>query len=138
MKCHIMRHFIRVFTVYKIRVKESSVYNEPVNKMLVHCVNSERPDEPARLRSLVRAFARIHDTVFVLKQLKEDAFNHCFLLNSLSRWIIHLFVCLFCCFTSQSTAMVMGGGKVSSPNHLFSWASLNKRLILPVTYIIYH
>ena len=32
------------------------------------------------------------------------------------------FVCLFCCFTSQSTAMVMGGGggggggRVSSPN----------------------
>ena len=76
--------------------------------MLVHCVNSERSDEPARPRSLVRAFARIHDTVFVLKQLKEDAFNHCCLLNSRSRWIMHLFVCLFCCFTSQSTAMVMG------------------------------
>ena len=135
MKCHIMRHFIRVFTVYKIRVKESSVSNEPVNKMLVHYVNCERSDEPARPRSLVRAFARIHDTVFVLKQLKEDAFNHCCLLNSRSRWIMHLFVCLFCCFTSQSTAMVMGGGgKVSSPNHLFSWASLNKRLILQFRY----
>ena len=81
---------------------------------MVHCVNSECSDEPARPRSLVRAFARIHDTVFVLKQLKEDAFNHCCLLNSHSRWIMHLFVCLFvclfCCFTSQSTAMVMGGG----------------------------
>ena len=42
----------------KVRVKESSVYNEPVNKMLVHCVNSERSDEPARPRSLGRAFAR--------------------------------------------------------------------------------
>ena len=113
---------------------ESSVYNEPVNKMLVHCVNSERSDEPARPRSLVRAFARIHDTVFVLKQLKEDAFNHCCLLNSRSRWIMHLFVCLFCCFTSQSTAMVIGGGEVSSPNRLFNWASLNKRLILQVRY----
>ena len=101
--------------------------------MLVHCVNSERSDEPARPRGLVRAFARIHDTVFVLKQLKEDAFNHCCLLNSRSRWIMHFFVCLFCCFTSQSTAMVMGG-KVSSPNHLFSWASLNKRLILQFRY----
>ena len=100
--------------------------------MLVHCVNSERSDEPAHPRSLVRAFARIHDTVYVLKQLKEDAFNHCCLLNSRSRWIMHLYVCLICCFTSQLTAMVMGGGggKVSSPNHLFSWACLNKRLIL--------
>ena len=62
--------------------------------MLVHCVNSERSDEPARPHSLVRAFARIHDTVFVLKQLKEDAFNHCCLLNSRSRWIMHLFVLL--------------------------------------------
>ena len=35
-----------------------------------------------------------------------------------------LFVCLFFCFTSQSTSMVMG--VVSSPNHTFSWASLNK------------
>ena len=26
------------------------------------------------------------------------------------------------------------GGKVSSPNHLFSWASLNKRLILQFRY----
>ena len=77
--------------------------------MLVHCVNSERSDEPVRQRSLVRAFARIHDTVFVLKQLKEDAFNHSCLLNSRCRWIMHL----FCCFTSQSTAMVMevGGGR---------------------------
>ena len=110
MKCHIMGISSGSSLFTKVRVKECSVYNEPVNKMLVHCVNSERSDEPARLRSLVRAFARIHDTVFVLKQLKEDACNHCCLLNSRSRWIKHLFVCLFCCFTFQSTAMVMGGG----------------------------
>ena len=33
--------------------------------------------------------------------------------------------CLFCCFTSQSTAMVIGA--VSSPSHTFSMASMNKR-----------
>ena len=117
------------------RVKESSVYNEPVNKMLVHCVNSECSDEPARPRSLVRAFARIHDTVFVLKQLKEDAFNHCYLLNSHSRWIMHLFVCLFVLLLYVAVnSYGHGGGEVSSPNHLFSWASLNKRLILQFRY----
>ena len=38
-----------------------------------------------------------------------------------------LFVCLFCCFTSQVN--IYGHcGMVSSPNHTFSWASLNKQL----------
>ena len=37
------------------------------------------------------------------------------------------FVCLFGCFTSQINSY--GHGRtVSSPNHTFSWASLNKRL----------
>ena len=37
------------------------------------------------------------------------------------------FVCLFCCFTSQVNSY--GHGRtVSSPNHTFSWASLNKQL----------
>ena len=35
--------------------------------------------------------------------------------------------CLFCCFTSQSTAMVMSGRSVHLTK-LFSWVSLNKRL----------
>ena len=38
-----------------------------------------------------------------------------------------LFVCLFCCFTSQVNSYGHGG-TVSSPNHTFSWASLNKQL----------
>ena len=37
------------------------------------------------------------------------------------------FVCLFCCFTSQFNSYGHGG-TVSSPNHTFSWAGLNKRL----------
>ena len=37
------------------------------------------------------------------------------------------FVCLFCCFTSQVNSYGHCG-TVSSPNHTFSWASLNKRL----------
>ena len=37
------------------------------------------------------------------------------------------FVCLFCCFTSQVNSYGHGG-TVSSPNHTFSWASLNKQL----------
>ena len=130
MKCHIKRHSSGSSLFTKVRVKEPSVYSELVNKMLVHCVNSERSDEPARPRSLVRAFARIHDTVFVLKQLKEDAFNHCCLLNSRSRWIMHLFVLLLYVPVNSYGH----GGKVSSPNHLFSWASWNKRLILQFRY----
>ena len=34
---------------------------------------------------------------------------------------------LFCCFTSQVNSYGHGG-TVSSPNHTFSWASLNKQL----------
>ena len=37
-----------------------------------------------------------------------------------------LFVC-FCCFTSQVNSYGHGG-MVSSTNHTFSWASLNKQL----------
>ena len=36
-------------------------------------------------------------------------------------------VCLFCCFTSQVNSYGHCG-TVSSPNHTFSWAGLNKRL----------
>ena len=38
-----------------------------------------------------------------------------------------IFVCLFCCFTSQVNSYGHCG-TVSSPNHTFSWASLNKQL----------
>ena len=38
-----------------------------------------------------------------------------------------MFVCLFCCFTSQVNSYGHCG-TVSSPNHTFSWAGLNKRL----------
>ena len=38
-----------------------------------------------------------------------------------------LFVCLFCCFTSQVNSYGHCG-TVSSPSHTFSWASLNKQL----------
>ena len=38
-----------------------------------------------------------------------------------------MFFCLFCCFTSQVTSYGHCG-TVSSPNHTFSWASLNKQL----------
>ena len=36
-------------------------------------------------------------------------------------------VCLFCCFTSQVNSYGHGG-VVSSPYHIFTWASLNKQL----------
>ena len=39
-----------------------------------------------------------------------------------------LFFCLFSCFKSQVNSYGHGG-MVSSPNHTFSWAGLNKRLI---------
>ena len=41
--------------------------------------------------------------------------------------IFNLFVCLFCCFTSQVNSYGHCG-TVSSHNHTFSWAGLNKRL----------
>ena len=38
-----------------------------------------------------------------------------------------LFVCLFCCFTSQVNSDGHDG-TVSSPNHTFAWAGLNRQL----------
>ena len=38
-----------------------------------------------------------------------------------------MLVCWFCCFTSQVNSYGHGG-TISSPNHTFSWAGLNKRL----------
>ena len=43
------------------------------------------------------------------------------------RFGFNLFVCLFCCFTSHVNSYGHCG-TVSSPNHTFSWAGLNKRL----------
>ena len=40
-------------------------------------------------------------------------------------WIYQ--ICCFCCFTSQVNSYGHGG-TVSSPNHTFSWANLNKQL----------
>ena len=42
-------------------------------------------------------------------------------------WGFVSFVCLFCCFTSQVNSYGHGG-TVSSLNHTFSWAGLNRRL----------
>ena len=36
-------------------------------------------------------------------------------------------LCLFCCLTTQVNSYGRGG-TVSSPNHTFSWASMNKQL----------
>ena len=50
------------------------------------------------------------------------------LILSSNKWaLFRLFVCLFCCFTSQVNSYGHCG-TVSSPNNTFSWASLNKRL----------
>ena len=44
---------------------------------------------------------------------------------------LNIFLCLFCWFTCQSTALVMGGRSVHLTT-LFSWASLNKQLTLVI------
>ena len=46
------------------------------------------------------------------------------LMNNL---LSHQLFCLFCCFTSMVNSYGHGG-MVSSPNHTFFWASLNKQL----------
>ena len=48
----------------------------------------------------------------------------------MSSWVepVLLFVCLFCCFTSQVSSYGHDG-TASSPNHIFSWAGLNKQLV---------
>ena len=82
--------------------------------------------------------------VFTTEQKKQQLKSHqswlFFLVNSeiifslisltmgatLDSWVCTEF-CLFCCFTSQINSYGHGG-TVSSPNHTFSWASLNKQL----------
>ena len=48
-------------------------------------------------------------------------------LNLTTLLIVWLCLCLFCCFTFQVNSYGHGG-TVSSPNHTFSRASLNKQL----------
>ena len=60
-------------------------------------------------------------TVYDVSNILVDDKNIHFVIMS-----FNLF-CLFCCFTSQVNSYGHGG-KVSSPNHTFSWASLNKQL----------
>ena len=50
------------------------------------------------------------------------------LVRKKSPFLSILFV-LFCCFTPQVNSFGHGG-MVSSPNHTFSWASLNKQLTI--------
>ena len=55
------------------------------------------------------------------KTLNEPVLNSLFVCLFVS-----LFVCVFCCFTSKSTAVVMAGRTVSSPNHIFSRGKLEQ------------
>ena len=55
-----------------------------------------------------------------LRQLCNKTQDHCIVISS-------SLICLFCCFTSQVNSYGHGG-TVSSPNHTFSWASLNEQL----------
>ena len=63
---------------------------------------------------------------------KSSSDNHLEISHFLTYIPQYFFVrfCLFCCFTSQVNSYGHGGtpGTVSSPNHTFSWASLNKQL----------
>ena len=53
--------------------------------------------------------------------------NNVHAIHSIYKITVVMFVCLFCCFTSQVNSY--GHCEtVSSPNHTFSWAGLNKRL----------
>ena len=56
---------------------------------------------------------------------RQFSFGETHMLHSL----LLQFVCLFGCFTSQVNSYGHGG-TVSSPNHTFSWAGLNKRLTI--------
>ena len=55
--------------------------------------------------------------------LKEDVLVYLLWLRLFSCWLVGW----FCCFTSQVNSYGHCG-TVSSPNHTFSWAGLNKRL----------
>ena len=62
------------------------------------------------------------------KNTISKTINMLFLFELITNDYIPVCFCLFCCFTSQVNNY--GHGEtVSSPNHTFSWASLNKQLV---------
>ena len=67
------------------------------------------------------------DNITMIKMAAITILYKTILLNEMSNGTEPLFVCLFCCLTSQVNSYGHGG-TVSSPSHTFSWAGLNKRL----------
>ena len=68
------------------------------------------------------------DYLYVTDNIETKCLNVNRVIGSLQVCSICIFVCLFvCCFTSQVNSYGHCG-TVSSPNHIFSWAGLNKRL----------
>ena len=76
-----------------------------------------------------------HNIICCLRQLWMVFYGFIFMVRIIGWVILHTFIlqsadfcfCLFWCFTSQVNSYGHGG-TVSSLNHTFSWASLNKQL----------
>ena len=95
-----------------------------IHKMLVRIANREYPDQTASSEAaLYHSFASLkcqsHQVVYS-NDLEAS------LSNSVNPDKAAQVVCLFWCFTSQVNSYGHGG-TVSSPNHTFSWASLNNQ-----------
>ena len=60
-------------------------------------------------------------------EIRQTILDSQYMFPKISPFLGDLFDCLFCCFTSQVNSYGHCG-TVSSPNHTFSWAGLNKRL----------
>ena len=72
-----------------------------------------------------KAFLTLHVTTEMHFSLRKSLKNT--MHGLVIMYVMLFFVCLFCCFTSQVNSYGHCG-TVSSPNHTFSWASLNKQL----------
>ena len=101
----------------------------PISDFIQRCITNNPNNTWNQLKAeLTMRFAEISDSDQVLIMLREikqyrDENVQCYAERLLS---LASFVC-FCCFTSQVNSYGHCG-MVSSLNHTFSWAGLNKRL----------
>ena len=116
--------FVRVLLFHKSNVLSS--FRIPVAcKVCVLVFMSFQTLQSPRLKEKFAAFMWTANTLVIL--LGARHFVGFDMPVADTEGVPSLFVCLFCCFTSQVYSYGHCG-TVSSPNHTFSWASLNKQL----------
>ena len=111
LKQNLMKHVY--FNRFSVKFLKDVWYIFISNNITIHLINCHS--------------SPLKTTGYLLKYLHISTFYHtiwvraCLLVANVN------YICLFCCFTSQVNSYGHYG-TVSSPNHTFSWAGLNKQL----------